>query len=295
MKTRSFFYGMLLLALSGSQLAAQNFESFVQRFSGSNAPGYVEPLVTAVGMGLNSGMFGKVDIPASGLSLQLRANAMGIFLSEGKKSFTGSTDGGFNPAQEVETPTVVGASRGTSVSGTGGTEYTFPGGFDIDRVGLIVPSLTVGNLLGTQATLRYVKVEINEEIGSVSLFGLGLRHSIDQYLSNPAVNLSAGFGFQTFEIGDVVSTKQFVLHGEAGKSFGILDLFGGLAYESTSADLEYKYSGDNGEEKVAVSVDGDNTFRFLVGAGLDLGFIGATVDYHIGNLNILNFGVRIGQ
>ncbi|MEJ2049592.1 MAG: hypothetical protein P8Y60_07090 [Calditrichota bacterium] len=40
------------------------------------------------------------------------------------------------------------------------------------------PTLTIGGIFGTEGSIRYFKLRLNEDIGDLSLFGIGGWHSI---------------------------------------------------------------------------------------------------------------------
>lgn len=296
MMTHRLIRFMLMIALFGSlQVQSQDLESLLERYAGDNASGYVEPLVSAFGANMNSGWYYRAKTPQSGFHFNIRLNAMATMFKDDQRTFTASTEGYFTPVQDVETPTIIGNGEGTSVSNEGfGTVFTFPGGYDIGSFALAVPTLTIGSIAGTEASIRYISATANEDIGEIKLFGYGLRHNISQYFPTLLIDVSAGFGYTKLDVGDILNASATTFHLQAGKSFSVLNLYGGLAYESSSADISYTYTESGTPLDVNIEVDGKNKFRMTFGAGLSLLFMHLNIDYNIGSLNLVNAGLSFG-
>ncbi len=296
MMTHRLIRFMLMIALFGSlQVKSQDLESLLERYAGDNASGYVEPLVSAFGANMNSGWYYRAKTPQSGFHFNIRLNAMATMFKDDQRTFIASTEGYFTPVQDVETPTIIGNGEGTSVSNEGfGTVFTFPGGYDIGSFALAVPTLTIGSIAGTEASIRYISATANEDIGEIKLFGYGLRHNISQYFPTLLIDVSAGFGYTKLDVGDILNASATTFHLQAGKSFSVLNLYGGLAYESSSADISYTYTESGTPLDVNIEVDGKNKFRMTFGAGLSLLFLHLNIDYNIGSLNLVNAGLSFG-
>ena len=62
------------------------------------------------------------------------------------------------PIQQA--PTVIGDGGAVAQSGQGGATQYYPGGFDIDQFTFAAPQLTVGNVMGTRAVVRWWTVKL---------------------------------------------------------------------------------------------------------------------------------------
>jgi hypothetical protein len=191
-----------------------------------------------------------------------------------------------------------------TVSGTGGAQFTFPGGLSLNSFGLAVPQLRVSSLSGTEGILRWVGYETGDsDVGKISLFGIGGRHSISQYLGDaPPLDIAAGLMYQTFKVGenssggDFVSTKAFSMQVQASRrapvGFMTLEPYAALAYETLSVDVEYDDGNGNTE---TLSMDGDNSMRFTVGAGMNFVAGQLWADYSFASVSNFSFGLALGN
>ena len=296
MPVRRHSYKLLILGLllSSFSLQAQSIESLLERYTGQNAAGFIEPLVTSFGANINSGWYYEAAIPQEGFHFNVRVNAVATLFKDDQRTFLATTEGVFQPVQTVETSTIIGSPQGARVEGENGTSFTFPGGYDINSFALAVPTITVGSIRGTEASLRYFSTTATEDIGKIELFGYGIRHNISQYLPLSPVDIAAGFGYTRLDVGDIVSASGYILQANVGKKFAVAHVYGGLAYESSQAEINYTFSLNGQNQQINIDVDGKNKFRFTVGAGLNLFFLHLNIDYNIGNVNVVNGGVSFG-
>ena len=68
--------------------------------------------------------------------------------------------------------------------------------------------------------------------------------------------------------------------------------YGGVAYESLDLDVEY---ADSNDEAVAVSMEGENSFRFTLGAGLNFAAGQVWADYNFSDTSNFTFGLALGN
>jgi len=268
--------GLAVLAtvlLAGASPVSAQLEDNLSAYS--DPEGYLKPLQEAFGQALNSNLFTTAAIPRQGLTARLEIKAMSVFFGDSDKTFTATTGGDFTPVQEVEAPTVVGSEQSVAVSGDGGTQYVFPGGFDLSSLTVGVPQLTVGGIMGSEVAVRYIAFDTGDaEIGDINLFGIGARHSISQYLVGFPVDLAAGLYYQTFKLGDdLIDAKAFTIGAQASRSFGPLIAYGGLSYDTFSMDAQYTDKSGTESLEVDVSLDSANTLHLTAGAALSLGGI----------------------
>jgi len=288
-----FLVGMLLMG-SQSHLQGQSLETLLERYTGKNAPGYIQPLVTAFGANLNSGLFRSAKVPKSGLHLNFSLTGMISVFSDEQKVFTATTEGLFYPEQQVETSTIVGDGKGTTVTGTGGTQFTFPGGYDLESFGLAVPTVTIGSIAGTEASLRYISTNLGEDIGKLSLLGIGVRHSISQYIPLFPLDVAAGVFYTKFDVADIIKTRLLSLHAEASRSFLLLEFYGGVALDYNSTDINYTFTALDTPTEVSVSIKESGQFRALAGVAINLLMLHANIDYSVGYQNVISAGISLG-
>ncbi len=273
-------------------------------YTGANAEGYLQPLVNAFGATLNSSFGYSAYIPSTSFHLSLEVPVMGVFFDDTDRSFTASTEGSFQPPASMKVPTVVGDGSAVVVDGSGGAQFAFPGGLDLNSFGLAVPQLRLSSFSGTEAILRWVAYETGDsDVGKVAMFGIGGRHSISQYMGEaPPVDLTAGIMWQTFSVGenpsggDFVSTDAFSAQVQASRrapvGFMTLEPYAALAYETLSVDVAYDDGNGNAQ---SVSMEADNTMRFTLGAGLNFVAGQLWADYSFANTSSFSFGLALGN
>jgi hypothetical protein len=284
------------MALLVPRGAEAQLSDLVSRYGGINGEGYLMPFATALGTGLNSGLYGSADIPTAGLKFRVEIRGMLAYFSDDDKTFTASTEESFfQPETTVTAPTIIGDGEGMTVEGLGGTYYVFPGGLEYSSFFLGVPQLCVGGIYGTEVLLRWLPtVEIDEDIGDFSFFGFGVRHKISQYFNALPLDVALGIYFQNIDVGDLFSADLVAVNLSASKSFALITFYGGLGYESAKVHAEYTFSSGGIEEDIALDLTGKNSFRFLLGAGLNLAILHINADLNLGHQTAVSLGVGFG-
>jgi hypothetical protein len=278
---------------------AQNpFEEAIEQFTSDNVKGYIQPLIDSFGANINSGFPGSAKIGRMGLTFRFDIVAMGTFIGDSEKTFMATPPSPF-PQEPVQTATVFG-DEGAVVTHPGGVSYQFQNGqVNTSIVPFAVPQITVGDVYGTQMTLRYVPVPSIGDFPKVTLFGIGARHNVSQYLPMVPLDLAAGLFYQSLTIGDIINTKATALSAQASKTFAILTLYGGLQYETANVDLSYTYTGplppgDVSDRDVSLSLKGDNRFRARLGFSLALSILHLHSDINIGKVTVISAGIGFG-
>lgn len=294
---------VLLLFLSNPLVSQAEIGDQLSAYTSLNAEGYLAPLKNAFGTDLNSGLFYSASVPISGFHISFEIRAMAAFFGDDDKTFNATTEGGFTPEQTAEAPTVVGPENSVAVDGSGGTAYIFPGGFDLSSFGLLVPQLRIGSIMGTEGLVRYFALDVGDsELGNISLFGFGLRHSISQYLGPvPPLDLSAGFFWQQFKLGendagdDLLSTSAFSIGVQASKSFGILQPYGGLSLDYFSMKAEYESDVPSESGTVSLDYPSESTVRLTAGLSLNFYILHLNAEYNLAEMNSFSFGLAVGN
>ena len=196
-------------------LFAQSLEDFVEQYSSENSQDYVQPLANVFGANLNSGIYRSAHIPISGIHIRLGFIGSLAYIPEDQKEFYATTEGAFQPVSQSTAPTIFGASIGPKIEGIDGTVYAFPGGFEIDRMPLVVPQVSIGSLYGTEAIVRFYQMDLTGDIGELSFIGYGLRHSLNGYFPGLPVDLSAHVFTQNIKVADIVEASALSVGVEA--------------------------------------------------------------------------------
>jgi len=283
--------GALVLLVPGAR--AQKLEDYLSRYLGDNGKKYLQPLGDAFGANMNSGLYHSAHIPRVGLHLGLDLLIPAALIAEDQRTFT-ATEEGFYPVTTREVPTVFGDTQPVSIAGQGGTVYNFPGGYDLSMLPLAIPQVTVGSLLGTELTLRYAVAQLNEDIGDLTLTGIGIRHSVSQYIPLFPIDVSVSYFHQTLKVGDILDAATDVVGVQASKSFSLLTLYGGVAYEKAGMDVSYTHGEGAEAETIAFSLEGQNKMRMTVGANLHLALFQLHADYSLASQNSACLGLYIG-
>lgn len=275
MRTKTGSMGRLLLLLAmllAPALASAQIEANLDSYTGQNAKGYLMPLKDGFGAGLNDGLFRSARIPESGFTFSLELKSMFVKFADADKTFTARTEKGFFPETEVSAPTVIGSTEAVSVQGEGGAIATLPGGFDIGSLGIAVPQITIGTVRGTQAVARYIALNTGDvEIGDLSLFGVGLRHSISQYLNDPPVDIAIGGFYQQFKLGDdLIDSSALTFGAMASRQWSVLEPYVGLSYDSFSMSVDYDSGTTDPPTRLSVDFGSSSSVRLTAGLGLNL-------------------------
>lgn len=288
--------------------AAAQVEDQLSAYTGQNATGYLQPLADAFGASLNDGFFHSAYIPKSGFKASLEIKVMGVIFADEDRFFRATTESGFQPQTEADAPTIVGPGEATIVPGAGGTQYAFPGGLDLNSFGLAVPQLRLYGIMGTEALIRYIAFNTGDaELGDLSLYGFGLRHSISQYLGAGGqefpVDLAAGFMWQSFTVGendagdDLLSSDAFTIGVQASKRFGFgllaAEPFTGLSIDTFGMTLDYE--SDVTGSQLEVEFDNETSLHWTVGLGFNflIGYVHG--EYHVASQNSFSFGLALGN
>ncbi|NNF06940.1 MAG: hypothetical protein HKN21_09285 [Candidatus Eisenbacteria bacterium] len=289
---------ILVLLVGAPQLAEAQLEENLSSFTDETAQGYLKPLAEAFGQSLNTGFFTSASIPVEGFRVRLEVQAMSVFFGDDDDTFMGMTGGEFSPAQEVEANTVVGPTNAVIVEGDGGTEYLFPGGFDLSSFTLAVPQLTIGSYMGTEATVRWIAVDTGDaEFGDIDLLGLGLRHNVSQYFDDLPVELAGSVFYQTLKVGDddLIDATALSFGIQASKNYGVLEPFGSVNLDSFSMTSQYTTNaGAADEESIKVDFDNELDLHLLLGVGAHLGLLHVHVAGHISDRVGISGGLAFG-
>jgi hypothetical protein len=275
-------------------LAQTDLENVLKQYDEPTVSGYTQPLADLVGANMNAGFYHSAKISPMGLTVTLRLVGMGAVVGDDQKSFTMTLPSSFSQ-RTMEAPTLFGGTGTVVRDQTLGTEYRPSDGIiNASLFPLVVPQLTVGSVFGTEATLRYVPLPANgDAIPKITLFGIGARHSISQYLPSFPVDLAAGIFYSSYTAEDLLDMKGLSIGAQASKEFGLLSLYGGIAWEQSTMNVKY-ISNSAGSPAVDVELDGSNVFRLTVGGAVTLSLISVFADANFGAVTNFSGGIGFG-
>ena len=203
---------------------------------------------------------------------------MGSIVSDAQKTYEAAAPPGFVPTT-FATATVFGG-KGATIEHKDVPGLKFKGSNGIINTSifpLAAPQLRIGSIYGTEAIVRFIAVPAisnNETARLITCsWGIGARHSISQYIPNSPVDIAAGVFYNSFTVGDLITSNGIAINATASKSIKILMLYGGLAWEKSTMNLKYNSTDPTAPPVVDVSLDGANKFRFTVGVGVSLGIL----------------------
>ncbi|WP_066630490.1 DUF6588 family protein [Labilibacter marinus] len=281
---------------------AQSLEDYLSKYTADNGEKYLQPFANAFASDLNSGLFHNAEIKKNGFQLYIGVVSQVAMISSDAKFFTATIDDpAFGPTQTVpNAPTVFGPTEGPKIENESGQAMYLPGGFDIDYMPLAMPQITIGSLYGTDFTARFFKTGV-EDIGDIDLFGWGIRHSVDQYISKLPFKMAVGYYHQKFSVGDYMDTKTNVVNLQASFAVPVVTFYGGLAYESDKVNITYTYEGLSASkdapepgDQIAFEMETEGSMRATIGLCINMGPVKLHGDYNMAKQNTFAVGLGIG-
>jgi hypothetical protein len=261
-------------------------------FPQSAAKGYIQPLVDVMGANLNSGLYHTASMSKL-FGFYVGVKAMAVFVPSSMKNFTAELGSDYNPST-VKTATVFGdKDAGATTRYKNIQDVKLPGGIGLTIAPLAVPQVAVSTM-NSELLVRFVpSVKINDEVGNVNLLGIGLGHSVSQYIPMFPINVAIQGVYQQLKVGSYLKATALNVNVHASKSFVFFTLYGGVGYETFSADINYSYKppiAGAREQSLSFSLKGKNNFRATAGFKLKLVVFDLNVDYSVGSVNVLSAG-----
>lgn len=189
----------IFLSISYSNISAQISEAGVILQAGAAdaelvLTEYLRPAAEGFSSGLNTGWFSKAGTNRI-LGVDITLSVSGAFIPNSLKTYDFAALNTEklqlqNPSQNM-VPTLFGPEVATgvrlveNVNGIPMTVYEFdlPQGIDFDYMPGLMGQITVGTILNTDVSLRFIpEITLRNDIGSISLFGLGIKHELTQWL-----------------------------------------------------------------------------------------------------------------
>lgn len=290
---------VLLLLVPAGGFAQTSLEDALNQLTGPNGQAYMQPGADLFGANMQSGYFHSAAIPRMGFTFEFAIVGMTAPVTDDHKTCTMSTPTGFVPAT-FQNATIFGG-RGTTVqhSTIPALAYKGPDGvFDVSMFPFGMPQVTVGSVIGTQVTVRYLPIpKAGDAIPEGSTWAVGVRHSISQWLGVLPLDVCASYFYNSLEAGDLLDFKGSQFGLEASKNFSVLVVYGGLAYESSKLKVSYTYTDpvSSANTPVTLDLEGANTFRATVGAGVELGVLKIFANANFGSVITYSGGIALGN
>jgi len=286
------------VCLASPGRSAAQIEDNISVYGTENATNYMRPLSEALGAGFSNGLYYSAHIPSK-FFIRLEVQASSVQFGDDDKTFQATTEDYYPTATTVTVPTVIGSSEAVTISDPGsGATYSFPGGIDLSALGLAVPQLRIGGIKGTEAIIRWVGYDTNDQdFGKIKLFGLGGRHSISQYMSDPPLDLAVMVNYMSFDLStDLINTEQWNFGVQGSKRLGVLEPYGGLALDSWSMSIEYTYDDPNGgTSQNKIDYPSETHVHFTAGLALHLSIVHLNAEVDFQQMTSFALGLSIGN
>ena len=274
------------------------FEFTLKQLDEEDVRGYVQPIGDLLGANMNAGLYHSARLPENGFHLRIDLVGMATMVKDEHRTYSIRLPDGFVPEGGSHKTATVFGSKGTIFRDiNSGLEYKGSDGiFNTNIFPLFIPQLTVGTVLGTEASVRYIATPAfgAGKFPSTTLFGIGVRHSASQYLANSPIDVAIGGYYSSFAVTDVIDYRGASLSMQMSKTFALVTLYGGAAWETSTTSLHYKTDATLGESFVHVTMDGGNRFRFTTGLEIDLQAVKIYADANFGYVQHFSGGVGFG-
>lgn len=307
-----------LLTVPGVHAQKDDLGNALKSIGQKYADNYTQPLTDALGADANAGLFRTADFGDTGLlpliDLYVGMSAMGALTSGSAEFFRLEndqiqTDDGRTlivqyPNQDLPTALGDNASPGTAdlidqQTGTQVGEVTLPGSLVNTPIApLAVPHVGIGTVLGTDAQLRYLPEIEMSNYGSVSLFGLAVRHNVSQYIPHLPLAVALQGSWQQLRLSgtdqnDVFDASGWAVNAHVSRGIPLLPatVYGGVQYEHFDVDLDYVLETEAGRSAVTLDQTAANNVRALAGVAISLAVVRINLDYALSSNNTVSAGV----
>ena len=180
-------------------------------------------------------------------------------------------------------------------------ELYLPPGFDIPGLPMVIPQVSVGLPMKTEVLLRFMPAtKISDDMGEFGFFGIGVKHSISQYIPMFPVAVSVQYAYQSLKFGDIITSNHTSFGIMASKGLLLITPYAGLTFESSTLSVDYTYTNPDPvaaltdplhNTNIKFDLDGDNSFHARFGFKLSLLILGLNAEYAIGTYNVATVGL----
>ncbi len=323
MKRASISFIALALLFGGSMAKGQDVSDFLNAgVADANKLGsaYFKPYGEMLGTNLNAGWYNSADVHKK-LGFDITLSATYSVAPSSKKTFDVNSLGLENfqvaPGSTSISPTIVGQEKNRptltpNVIGGSYDEFQLPDGSGFN--GFLTPMIqgAIGLPFHTEVMARFMPEVNMQEYGKMSLWGLGVKHSLKEYipfLSHlPVWNVSVMGAYTNFGSQATASyagsTGNFKVNSDAytarllvGANFPLVCFYTGLGYGSSSSSFKLNGTFDmpgSGPTLDPINFAYDVTgFDFNIGSRLRLGIISIHADYTVGDYQTFTLGLGV--
>jgi hypothetical protein len=297
---KKFFTLFLLIFVITSFSFSQNLENRINKYSKDLGNGYTQPLVEALGLNMNNGWV-SVKSMKDLFSIDIGISAVFVPVPNSDKTFMIVSP--YNPNVIQTVPTAVGEA--TSIEMNGFQPYsdpkTYPKGFDLGIIPVIMPQASVGNILNTRLTIRALpKIKISD-FGYLSLFGFGLQHNISADILIPMpVDFGIMGSFENLNLGDIATANAYTISAVVSKRVWKINFYSLLGYDYTKFKFSYNstyYDFTTNSTKttpVAFENEGANGFKLGVGGTAETRFARMNIGMNFLPKFCFDLGLSVG-
>jgi len=185
-----------------------------------------------------------------------------------------------------------------------------PPGLGFKYMPMMVPQAAVGlsipmTPIHAEIAARYLpEYEISKDIGKISFLGFGGKLALDPFIPIPLfpIDISIGAYMQKLELGNLLESTSMLYNVQVGKDLNLLVLkvgvFGAVGLEKTNMKFSYVYAPDNQNDplygtEVNFDLDGENSFRYTLGARVQLAVVNVSAAYTHSADDIFTLGAGI--
>lgn len=316
---------LLVGGLPDARAEAQGVGEDLRTLGTENARRYARPIGSGLGAAMSRGWFSSAR-PTGEFGVQLGVRVVGGIVPPEDERFRPvlpssvevpelgrSFDDPYGSSEAVLTPTAAGAGAGAQLAPQGEfrealvatgrdlEDFTirFPRGYNVPAVPMVVLQGSLGLPGGTELTGRWLPgVEIDADVGRLRSVGVGVLHSVSQWIpASLPVDVALGGGLQSFEVGDYLSADSRHATLVVSRTLSDLTLFASGAAEATDYEVTYTVENallaESGVE-VAFEDEADNTTALTAGLRLELHFVRLDASYSVSDYDALRAGLGVG-
>ena len=243
-----------------------------------------------------------LDVDFAGQTITLDVPA--TFTVEGAPSLFGVDEDGMATVSVNHDTTfsTLGLTLPVSFDSTLTPRETIPGVLPTTLVPFGVPQIGLGTVFGTDIMVRWLPQITAPDVGSVELFGFGVRHNLNQYIPLLPLDVSIQAAWQRILVEDhlnakVLDANTFAVNVALSKRIGVLTVYGGLQSERSDMAFSYLFDVENFEENIEAdpidvnfTLSDKNRTRGIFGLGLKLGPVVWNADVSVGSLVVYSAG-----
>lgn len=304
---------MVLFIFSPRLYAGETIEELIKSVCDSLVVPYVQPLATAFGTAIGSGLYRRAKTHKF-LGFDLGLRIMYVSIPSASKTFDGKvllfsvdpSDSSIDTSyiEVKDASTIFGPSSSTTIlvgTDTIAIPPELPPGLNLPGLVFAVPQLSVGLFWGFEAMIRYIKFGF--EGTDVDIVGLGLKNSMPLLKKLPC-NISAQYWYQYFYLGDILSSTSWGVNLHLSKNLVLFAPYIGIGMENTSMHFEYEFEYDIPDSldplgiipstySVDEHIEGENELRVVIGASFKLPFpfLFLNFDYNVGKYPSYTLGM----